>query len=74
MANRTTGGISGSGGSNVNPVYKPFKPTILEPELRPGGTLNPTKPKDDLDPKFGVDINSLKKSKPKNPIKSTFYK
>jgi len=59
MANRTTGGISGAGGSNVNPVYKPF---------------NPTKPKDDLDPKFGVDINSLNKPKSKNPVKPTFYK
>ena len=25
MANRTTGGISGAGGSNVNPVYRPIK-------------------------------------------------
>jgi len=25
MANRKSGGISGSGGSNVNPMYRPFK-------------------------------------------------
>jgi hypothetical protein len=25
MANRNTGGISGSGGLNVNPLYRPFK-------------------------------------------------
>jgi len=28
MANRTTGGISGAGGSNVNPLYRPFKAVI----------------------------------------------
>jgi hypothetical protein len=25
MADRTTGGISGSGGANVNPIYRPIK-------------------------------------------------
>lgn len=25
MANRTSGGISGSSGKNVNPLYRPFK-------------------------------------------------
>ena len=25
MADRTSGGISGSGGNNVNPIYRPFK-------------------------------------------------
>jgi len=28
MADRKTGGISGSGGSNVNPLYRPFKAVI----------------------------------------------
>jgi hypothetical protein len=28
MANRNTSGISGSGGSNVNPLYRPIKAVV----------------------------------------------
>ena len=59
---RMMGGITGKGGQNVAPLYKEtmapkakiskLKPTIPEPELRPGGKYNPTKPKNTLDPMF----------------------
>lgn len=61
MADRKNAGITGPGGANVNPFYsrspvtlpsKKLKPTILEPNLRPGGKYNPTKPKNTLDPMF----------------------
>ena len=61
MADRKNAGITGSGGANVDPFYgrfpvtppsKKLKPTILEPDLRPGGKYNPTKPKNTLDTMF----------------------
>ena len=54
MAPRKKAGITGSGGTNVDPLYNrsfpptyslppsKWKPTIPEPDLRPGGKLNPT--------------------------------
>ena len=51
MAERKKGGITGAGGTNVDPLYNrsfppasstKWKPTIPEPDLRPGGKLNPT--------------------------------
>jgi hypothetical protein len=61
MATRKNAGITGSGGANVDPLYnqsfppsssKNWKPTIPEPDLRPGGKYNPIKPKNKLDPMF----------------------
>ena len=63
MAPRKKAGITGSGGTNVDPWYnqsfppvsvpsRNWKPTIPEPDLRPGGKYNPIKPKNKLDPMF----------------------
>ena len=63
MAPRKKTGITGSGGKNVDPWYnqsfppvsvpsRNWKPTIPEPDLRPGGKYNPIKPKNKLDPMF----------------------
>ena len=64
MAPRKKAGITGSGGTNVDPLYNrsfpptyslppsKWKPTIPEPDLRPGGKYNPIKPKNKLDPMF----------------------
>ena len=39
--------------SNFGPIpSSQWNPTIPEPELRPGGKLNPVKPKNTLDPMF----------------------
>ena len=66
MSSRTKGGITGAGGRNVDPLYNQsfppnvstyppstkWKPTIPEPDLRPGGKYNPIKPKNKLDTMF----------------------
>jgi len=77
MADRVTGGITGKGGKNVDPLYnqsfppkipsikapslKDIKFGIMEPELRPGGKFNPIKPKNNVDPLFGRGPASIKK-------------